>query len=394
MQIGLVGKPSSGKSTFFKASTLANVEIASYPFTTIKKNEGTAYITVECVDKEFNVQCNPRFGFCINHIRYVPFDLIDVAGLIPGSHEGKGLGLAFLNDLNQADALIHVIDCSGSTNEKGELVSPGTHDPAKDILFLEYELDMWFLNIIKKGWEKFARTVQQEKQNIVKALTKQLSGLRIPEEIIKESVKEFDLNPTKWTEKDLFKLGSKLRRKTKPMIIATNKIDIPESQSNFERLKKEFPNYKIIPCSGDSELALREASKTGLIEYTPGSSDFKVLKTLTNQQNNALNFIKENVLKKYSSTGVQEILNNAVFELLKCIAVFPGGVGKLSDSEGKILPDCLILPSNSTALDFAFKLHTDLGKNFIKAINVKTKQVIGKDYLLKHRDVIEIVTKK
>jgi len=394
MQIGVIGKANCGKSTFFKACTLANIEIGNRPFVTIKPNVGTAYVTVECADKEFNVQCNPRFGYCINHLRFVPFDLIDVAGLIPGSHEGKGLGLEFLNDLNQADVLIHVIDCSGSTNEKGEPVNPGTHDPVKDILFIEYELDMWFFNIIKKGWEKFARTIQQEKQYLVKSLTKQLSGLRIPEDIIKESIKEFDLNPSKWNDKDLFKLASKLRRKTKPMIIAANKIDIPESQSNLERLKKEFQNYLIIPCSGDSELALREASKLNLIEYIPDSNDFKILKDLNDQQRKALDYIKENVLKKYNSTGVQEILNKAVFELLKCIAVFPGGVNKLSDSEGRVLPDCYIMPPNSTALDFAFKLHTDLGKNFIRAINVKTKQVIGKDYLLKHRDVIEIITKK
>ncbi|MEK6861674.1 MAG: redox-regulated ATPase YchF, partial [Nanoarchaeota archaeon] len=369
MQIGLIGKSNTGKSTFFKASTLANVEIANRPFVTIKPSTGTAYVAVECADKEFNVQCNPRFGYCINHLRFVPFDLIDVAGLIPGSHEGKGLGLEFLNDLNQADVLIHVIDCPGSTNEKGEPVNPGTHDPAKDILFIEYELDMWFFNIIKKGWEKFVRTIQQEKQDLVKALTKQLSGLKVPEVIIKESIKEFHINPLTWEDKDLFKLASKLRRKTKPMIIAANKIDIPESASNLERLKREFPNYLIIPCSGDSELALREASKSNLIEYIPGSSDFKILKDLSEQQRKALNYIKENVLNKYNSTGVQEILNKAVFDLLKCIAVFPGGVNKLSDSEGRILPDCYIMPPNSTALDFAFKLHTDLGNNFIRAIN-------------------------
>lgn len=394
MQIGIIGKANCGKSTFFKACTLANIEISNRPFVTIKPNVGTSYVTVECADKEFNVQCNPRFGYCIDHIRFVPFDLIDVAGLIPGSHEGKGLGLAFLNDLNQADVLIHVIDCSGSTNEKGEPVSPGTHDPTKDILFIEYELDMWFFSIIKKGWEKFARTVQQEKQDIIKALTKQLSGLKITEDVIKNIIKEFHMNPMTWDNKDLFKLASQLRRKTKPMIIAANKIDIPESQSNLERLKKEFPQYTIITCSGDSELALREASKAGLIEYIPGSKDFRIIKDLTPQQNKALDFIKENVLNKFGSTGIQEILNKAVFDLLKCIAVFPGGVNKLSDSEGRVLPDCYILPPNSTALDFAFKLHTDLGKNFIRAINVKTKQIIGREYLLKHRDVIEIVTKK
>ena len=69
-------------------------------------------------------------------------------------------------------------------------------------------------------------------------------------------------------------------------------------------------------------------------------------------------------------------------------------MNKLSDQHGNILPDCFLLPGNSTALDFAYKLHTDIGNNFIKAIDVKTKKPVGKEYLLKHRDVIEIATSK
>ena len=87
-------------------------------------------------------------------------------------------------------------------------------------------------------------------------------------------------------------------------------------------------------------------------------------------------------------------MDYAVFELLKYIAIFPGGVNKLTDSQGRVLPDCFLMPGNSTALDFAYKLHTDFGKNFIKAIDVKTKMAVGKDHKLKHRDVIEIATGK
>src|SRR3989338_977131 len=115
MLIGVVGKPSTGKSTFFKASTLADVEIANYPFTTIKPNRAVVFVKIECVDKEFGKQCSPRIGYCVNGKRFVAVELLDVAGLVPGAHEGKGLGNQFLNDLNQADALIHIVDISGST---------------------------------------------------------------------------------------------------------------------------------------------------------------------------------------------------------------------------------------------------------------------------------------
>ena len=398
MLIGIVGKPSCGKSTFFKAATLAEVEIASYPFTTIKPNHGTGYVKVDCVDKEFKVQCNPRLGYCIGGKRFVPIDLLDVAGLVPGAHEGKGMGNQFLDDLNQADVLIHVIDVSGSTNEKGEEVPASSYDPANDIRFLEYELDMWYLRLIEKGWEKFARTVNQERPELKKAIAKQLSSLRVTEDLISETIEKLNLSPDimKWSKDDLVKIATKLRKATKPMVIACNKIDIKGGYENFERLKKEFDSYLLIPCSAESELALREAAKHGLIKYIPGEGTFEIIdeKRLNDRQKNSLAFIKTNILDRFLYTGVQQVLDISVFELLKYIAIFPGGVGKLQDQHGNYIPDCFLMPPGSTAIDFAFKLHTDIGNSFIKAIDVKSKRPVGRDYLLKNRDVIEIATSK
>jgi len=398
MIISVAGKPSVGKSTMFKAATLAEVEIASHPFTTIKSHEGIAFIKLECVDKFFNTQCNPRYGYCINHFRFVPIKLYDIPGLIENAHLGEGLGLEFLNDIREADALIHIIDISGSTDEKGNPVPPLSHDPLKDVKFLENELDYWYLNILKKGWDKFVKSLRQENLNIKQALAKQLSGLKVTEEIVEHAIKKLNLlhHPDQWNDKDLMDLARELRKATKPMVIAANKIDVAGSEFYLEKLKEEFSEYHIIPCSADSEIALREAAKHKLINYIPGEDNFGIIdeSKLTEKQLNALNYIKNNVLKKYNSTGVQDILNYAVFNLLKYIAVFPGGVNKLEDSEGRKLPDCFLLPHNSTALDFAFKIHTDIGNHFVKAINVKTKQAVGKEYLLKNLDVIEIKTNK
>lgn len=397
MLIGIVGKPSSGKSTFFKAATLAEVEIANYPFTTIKPNHGTGYVKVDCADKEFNVKCNPRFGYCLNSKRFVPVDLLDVAGLVPGAHEGKGMGNQFLDDLNQADILIHIIDVSGSTNEKGEEVPALSYDPSNDIKFLEHELDMWYLRLIEKGWEKFARTVNQEKPELHKAIAKQLSAFRVTEDLMKRTIEKFALpnDITKWDKKILLEVAAELRQKTKPMIIACNKIDIPGAENNFEKLKNQFPNHFLVPCSAESELALREAAKHNLIEYIPGENDFTIKnpEALNEKQKKALDFIKNNVLDKFKSTGVQDVLDKAVFELLKYIAVFPVATNKLTDKENNVLPDCLLVPQKITALEFAFKIHTDIGNKFIKAMDLKTKNAVGKEYLLKNRDVMEIVTK-
>jgi ribosome-binding ATPase YchF (GTP1/OBG family) len=392
MLIGLIGKPSVGKSTFFKAATLSEVEIASYPFTTIKPNHGVGYVKVDCIDKEFNTQCQPNHGFCINHKRFVPVDLMDVAGLVPGASEGKGLGNQFLDDLRQADVFIHIVDVSGTTDETGKPTE--NYDVSKDVIFLEEELDKWFCGIFMKVWKSFAKKTEMEKSKFSEAVVKQFSGLKVNEEQVKSVLLKlnFPLIPSSWNESQVFRFASELRKQSKPMIIAANKIDMKNGKENYEKLKIKFPDLIIIPCSADSELALREATKKEIIDYIPGERNFEIKKDVNDKQKQALDKIKKDVFNEYETgTGVQEILNYAVFNLLKYIAIFPAGAHKLSDSKGKILPDCFLLPPNSTALDFAYFLHTDFGKNFVRAIDARTKKILGKDYELKHRDALEII---
>ena len=399
MLIGIIGKANVGKSTFFKAATLAEVLIANYPFATIKPNHGVGYVKVDCIDKEFKTQCMPRTGFCINHIRFVPIDLMDVAGLVPGASQGKGLGNQFLDDLRQADCFVQVVDASGGTSIEGKPVSEGSHDPIEDIKFLENELDLWYLGILNKIWKTFARTlaVTKEPGGFEKGVARQFSGLKIDEEMVKKVLRQTKVNVekvTSWKEDELLKFARALRILSKPMIIAANKSDTEKGKENYNRLRAEFPGYNIIPCSADSELALRNAAKAGLIEYIPGETDFKIKKELSSKQKEALESIKKNVLSwSREGTGVQAVLNTAVFNLLKYIAIFPAGVNKLADSKGNILPDCFLLRDGSTALDFAFSLHTDIGKNFVKAIDARTGKAVGKDYKLKHRDALEIAVR-
>ena len=394
MIIGLVGKPSSGKSTFFRASTLAAAEIANYPFTTIDSSTAVGYVRIACVDSEFGVRCNPKSGFCLEGQRFVPVKITDVAGLIPGAHRGLGRGNQFLSDLQEADILIHVADASGTTDEQGRPTSG--HDPGKDVLFLEEELDLWHLGILKKPWERFAKQTHMEHHKVEEAISKQFSALNADPAAIKRIILLLNLdaeNPVKWSEAHLKGFAIQLRKATKPIILALNKCDAESSEANVRKLQES--DRMAVPCSAEAELALKEAARDGLIRYVPGNGGFELAdpEKLTDKQKSALEFIRKSVLDKYGNTGVQDCVNKAVFEVLKHVAVFPVATGKLTDQNGNVLPDCLLMPENSTALDLAYKLHTDFGKNFIRALDVRTKKTVGKDYVLKDRDVIEILTK-
>ena len=402
MLVGLVGRPNVGKSTFFKAATLADVLIANYPFATIKANSGMAYVKIEDLAPEFGKVSNPREGFVKDgknakgeilkgKWRFVPFELMDVAGLVEGASEGRGLGNAFLNDLAGADAFIHVVDMSGETDAEGKPCED--FYPGEGLEVIERELDKWYYGILIKVWKTFARTVEMQKQKLAVAVAKQFSGLKVSEDDVKDVIRKnnFDAEkPSAWKEEEVFRFARELRRFSKPMIIAANKMDRPKSRENFEKMKNDF-DYEMIPCFAEGELALREADKHGLIEYVPGEDDFEVMRELSDKQKSALEEIKKE-MKEFGGTGLQKILNKIVLEILEMIAVFPAG-DKLVDSKGNVLPDCYLMKKNSTALDFAFRLHTDIGKNFVKAIDIRTKRAVGKEHELKHRDGLEIVTR-
>jgi len=396
--IGIVGKPNVGKSTFFAAVTMMDVPIASYPFTTIKPNRGVGYVRVPCACKDFGVKCNPRNSICIDGMRYAPVELLDVAGLVPGAHEGKGLGNKFLDDLRQANALIHVVDASGMTNEQGEICGKKCHNPKDDVEWLIEEIDYWIYGIIQKDWKRVSRRIEAEKIPLERILYEKLSGLRITEEQLAEAVRNVGKDPekpTSWNEKDVFLLASEIRKISKPMIIAANKADMADE--DFLKELMSLKDIKVIPTSSEAELALRKASRAGLIYYRPGDPDFKVLKPndLTEKQKHVLEKIRELVLDRFGSTGVQQVLDTVAFDILNLVPVFPvEDENKLTDTEGNVLPDVYLMPKGSTALDLAYKIHTEIGDSFIRAVEVRTKKIVGADYILKPRDVIKIVTGK
>ncbi len=396
--LGVVGKPNTGKSTFFSAATLAAAEIANYPFTTIKPNRGVGYVRTQCVHEDFKVKDNPKNSLCIGSSRFVPVELIDIAGIVPGAWEGKGLGNQFLDEIRRADALVHIVDASGGTDCEGKSCNPGEHDPVEDVQFLEREITQWMVTILKKDWSKIARTAEADKKGIVHHLEDRLNGLNIKRQCINEAVRRADLNidkPASWTDEDFYRFVDNLRRISKPMLIVANKIDLPTSQVNIERLKNL--DFIVIPASAEAELVLRRATEKGLIDYTPGDKDFKIIapEKLSAGQINALEQVREKILSSNGSTGVQEALNTVYFNLLDMITVYPvEDLEHLSDHNGRVLPDTYLVPNGTTAHLFAYIIHTELGESFLYAVDARDKRRIGEEAILKDRDVISIVSAK
>ena len=395
MQIGIVGKPNVGKSTFFGAATMAPVEIANYPFTTIAANKGVGYVRSKCPCKELGVQCTPHNSGCVDGTRMIPVELLDVAGLVPDAWQGKGLGNQFLDDLRQADALINVIDVSGSTNIEGVPGKPGEHDPREDVEFLRREIEMWIREILNNGFIKMARTAKMTGAKPEVILHERLAGLNITELQIKSALKDVNPpeDPTKWDDDVMLALAKKIREYGKPMIVAMNKADIAP-EGNVE-LVKGISDMCIVTMA-ETELALKKANEAKVVDYVPGEKSFKVREgvKLNEAQKNALDYMAKN-MEKYGGTGVQACLEKATFEMLDLITVYPvEDENKYTDHFGRVLPDAYLMPRGSTARDLAYKVHTELGEKFIRAVNAKTKRTVGADYVLLDGDVIRIVANR
>ncbi|MFX1370214.1 MAG: YchF-related putative GTPase [Promethearchaeota archaeon] len=401
LTIGIIGKPSSGKTTFLNAACLTHAKVSEIPFTTIEPNIGVAYVRSKCVCKELNVIDNPKNSLCINGTRFIPINLIDVAGLVPDAHKGKGLGNKFLNDLIKADILLHIVDITGSLDKSGKLISIGENDPYEDILFLEEEINLWFKEILEReDWSKFTKIILTEKRKVVEALYGRLSGVKITKQQIILSLKEVNLdgkNPSEWTELDILDFAKSLRRISKPILILANKIDKEISEKNLKDLERKYKD-KIIPCSALAEHVLRKYQENQVINYIPGSNNFEIIEEnkLNENEINLLEKVRNKILKPYGGTGIQKALDYATFTIANQICVYPvSDINTFSDNKSNILPDAFLIEKGTLLRDFVReKIHSDLADNFMFGIDAKTKKRLGENYELKDRDIIKIMSSK
>jgi len=383
--LALAGKPNCGKSTFFKAATMANVDIANYPFTTINPNFGVAYVRTKCPCHDLHLTC----GHCVDGNRFVAVNLIDVAGLVPDAHKGKGLGNQFLDNLRQADAILHIIDASGGTDSEGNPVGVGNHDPEEDIRFLIFEMTMWVHGILEKHWTRISRMSQGKGAVIQQGIADVFTGLGITMEDIRDVELKLKLDLVHATIEELIPLCAEIVKISKPMLVVGNKIDEAPDQ-----LRSKLAARNVAFASAVSELALRNAAGAHIIQYLPGDATFSISDkaTLTAAQKGGLAKIAE-VMKQYKGTGVQQAINRAVFDLLDMIVVYPvEDENHFCNKKGEVLPDAFLMRKGSTPHDLANQVHTDIGKGFLYAVDARTKMRIKENHLLKEGDIIKIVS--
>jgi ribosome-binding ATPase len=399
IRLGLIGKTNTGKTTFFNAATLATAEISNYPFTTKHPSTGDAHAITICVHKEFDVQDSPKNSRCMDGWRYVPIELVDLPGLIKGAWQGKGLGNQFLTVAAQSDALIHVVDVSGGIDVTGRVTEQGTGDPVADIGDIEEELAMWYLKLLEGNREKISRSINSGVE-IVTAITDVLRGVGVRAEHVKMALQKNSMMDGRFDEFNPQKIKGflrSLRSISKPTLILANKIDLPSAAKNFKRLRDRYKDVLIIPSSADAELTLRRAESRGLIRYNPGDERFEIVhqEQVNDKQKWALNFIRRDILGEYLRTGVQFAINVAVFKLLSMNTVYPvADIKKLSDKHGNVLPDVYLMESGSTIEDLARTIHTELAKGILYAIDARDGLHLPRNYILKDRDILSIVSAK
>ncbi|GAB1314025.1 hypothetical protein MFIFM68171_04235 [Madurella fahalii] len=407
--IGLVGKPSAGKSSTLNSLTDATSKVGNFPFTTIDPQRAIGYLQIDCACARFGVtdRCKPNYGSCVGGRRSVPIELLDVAGLVPGAHQGKGLGNKFLDDLRHADALIHVVDVSGTTDAEGK--NTRGYDPSVDIAWLRSEIVAWIRGNLMEKWGSIKRRHIAVKATAVETLQNQFSGYGSTSAVVARTLDKLGLKEPleEWSDETIDRVVNAFTDEKFPTVIALNKIDHPDADKNIAKIAKMQDPNTIVLCSAISEIFLRKMAKQGYIRYTEGSEfvdtredliadgdpDGGGLKELDEKNRNRIENLKDMVLYRFGSTGVVQVLSKAA-EILGLVPVFPvRNTTTFSSGAGDskhVFRDCVLVKKNSTVADVARKIMGDAPIAYIEGvggIRVAEDQIVsvGKNDILSFR---------
>ncbi|XJO76292.1 hypothetical protein BDV3_006836 [Batrachochytrium dendrobatidis] len=377
----------------------ATAKVGNFPFTTIKPNQGMAYVLIDCPCSRFDKQslCKPRYGKCVQGKRHVPIKILDVAGLVPGASQGNGLGNQFLDDLRTADALIHVVDVSGTTDESGK-VTVG-YNPINDIDWLKSEISNWIYFNLWKKWGNIVRRHMATRSSTAETLQLQFSGYGANLAMVNRFLDKF---PDKrsldmWNSDTVMMMVNAFIAERFPTLVALNKIDLPDSDKNIDLISRKYGQDNIVLVSALAETFLRKLHKQKFIKYHEGTDVFELaedqvdpsveekLLTLDDKARNRLERVQDLVLFRYGHTGVQECLQQMI-ALLKLVPVFPvRNINSFSSSSGTrmggVFRDCMFVQPGTTIRQLAGMVHPDLDKYYQYAETVGSIR-LGEDDLV------------
>jgi obg-like ATPase 1 len=327
LKMGIVGLPNVGKSSLFNLLTKTEAKAENYPFCTIEPN--TARVPLP--DERFDWLCS----------LYEPknrhpssLEVVDIAGLVPGAHEGQGLGNAFLANISAVDGIYHVVRAfldKNVTHTEGEV------SPTRDLEIIANELRLKDLETVKKRRDPLVKKANADPSK--------RPELEIYAKIIEVLEEGRDIKEADWNAKEIVILNELLLLTSKPSVYLVNISEKDyKRQGNkwlksiFQWVKEHSPDSKIIPFSITYEEAifpLEGAERAAFLEENRAQSQ----------------------LDKIIKTG---------FEALNLVNFFTAG-----EKEVRAWP----LQKGQTAPSAAGVIHTDFERCFIKAEVMKYEEL-------------------
>ena len=350
---GILGLPNVGKSTLFNAITKSSIPAENFPFCTIEPNLGIVNVPDKRLESINNITKSEK-------VIPTTMSFVDIAGLVKGASRGEGLGNAFLSNIREMNALLHVVRCFDDENV---IHVDGNVNPLKDLETINLELIFADLEVLEKRSLKLEKLIRsgnaqaKKDQGIIQSLKELMENGNLPKlDSFEEEALDF--------------IQSLNLLSTKPMLLIANLSD-NESKNKLDELMgyAKQNSINVIPAVIKVEHELANLEEEEQSEYLE------------------LLGMDEPVLNKIILSG---------YKLLNLETYFTSG-----PQESR----AWTIHQNSLAPQAAGVIHTDFERGFIKAEVISYDDFIkcngesgakkdgklrleGKDYLVEDGDVI------
>jgi ribosome-binding ATPase len=243
LRAGIVGLPNVGKSTLFNALVEnAKAEAANFPFCTKDPNIGIVSVPDERLEVLAKIST-------ARQIVPAQVEFVDIAGLIEGASKGEGMGNAFLSNIREVDAIVHMVRCF----DNDDIIHvAGSVDPVRDIEIINLELALADLAQVDKRLDRTRKQARSSKEAQAELVILEKVAAQLNEG---KSVRQVDLSEE---EKESIKFLGLLT--AKPIIFAANvsEDDLATGNKYVEKVRQAAANEKaqvvVVSAQVESEL--------------------------------------------------------------------------------------------------------------------------------------------